>query len=84
MVREYLDSLIVAGLVALLLISFVIRTYYIPSISMVPTLDVRDVVLVDELTYRFGGPAAGRRRGLHSAGAGRGQRLHQAGHRRSG
>ena len=56
MVREYLDSLIVAGLVALLLISFVIRTYYIPSISMVPTLDVRDVVLVDQLTYRFGGP----------------------------
>jgi signal peptidase I len=46
----------VAGLVALLLITFVIRTYYIPSVSMVPTLDVRDVVLVDQLTYRFGGP----------------------------
>jgi signal peptidase I len=46
----------VAGLAALLLISFVIRTYYIPSLSMVPTLDVRDVVLADELTYRFGGP----------------------------
>jgi signal peptidase I len=55
-VREYLDALIVAGLVALLLISFVIRTYYIPSVSMVPTLNVRDVVLVDQLTYRFGGP----------------------------
>jgi signal peptidase I len=55
-VCEYLDSLIVAGLVALLLISFVIRTYYIPSVSMVPTLDVHDVVLVDQLTYRFGGP----------------------------
>ena len=56
MVCEYLDSLIVAGLVALLLISFVVRAYYIPSVSMVPTLDVSDVVLVDQLTYRFGGP----------------------------
>jgi signal peptidase I len=55
-VREYLDSLMVAGLVALLLISFVIRTYYIPSLSMVPTLAIHDVVLVDQLTYRFGGP----------------------------
>jgi signal peptidase I len=55
-VCEYLDSLLVAGLFALLLITFVIRTYYIPSVSMVPTLNVRDVVLVDELTYRFGGP----------------------------
>ena len=58
-VREYLDSLIVAGLLALLLISFVIRTYYIPSVSMVPTLAVADLVLVDELTYRFGGPQPG-------------------------
>ena len=46
--REYLDALIVAGLVGALLITFVIRTFYIPSVSMVPTLQVRDVLLVDE------------------------------------
>jgi signal peptidase I len=58
-VRGYLDALIAAGLVALFLITFVIRTFYIPSVSMVPTLQVRDVVLVDEIAYRLHAPAAG-------------------------
>jgi signal peptidase I len=58
-VREYLDALIVAGLAALFLITFVIRTYYIPSISMIPTLTVHDVLLVDQLTYRLGRPHSG-------------------------
>lgn len=58
-VREYLDALIVAGLAALLLITFVIRTYYIPSISMIPTLTVHDVLLVDQMAYRFGRPHSG-------------------------
>ncbi len=58
-VREYLDALIAAGLVALLLVTFVIRTYYIPSISMVPTLQVSDVLLVDEIAYRLRPPADG-------------------------
>ena len=40
-IREYLDAFIVAGLVALFLITFVIRTFYIPSVSMVPTLQVQ-------------------------------------------
>jgi signal peptidase I len=55
-VREYLDALLVAGLVALFLITFVIRTFYIPSVSMVPTLGIGDVLLVDEMAYRFGKP----------------------------
>lgn len=57
--RGYLDALIVAGLVALFLITFVIRTFYIPSVSMVPTLQVRDVVLVDEIAYRLHSPSEG-------------------------
>jgi signal peptidase I len=59
MVREYLDALLVAGLVALFLITFVIRTFYIPSVSMVPTLQVRDVLLVDEIAYRLHSPQRG-------------------------
>jgi signal peptidase I len=55
-VREYLDAFIVAGLAALLLITFVIRTFYIPSISMMPTLGVGDVLLVNELDYLVHGP----------------------------
>lgn len=55
-VREYLDAFIVATLAALLIIVFVIRTFYIPSISMMPTLDVGDVLLVNELEYRLQAP----------------------------
>jgi signal peptidase I len=58
-VREYLDALIVAGLAALFLITFVIRTFYIPSGSMVPTLLVRDVLLVNEIEYRLHSPRPG-------------------------
>ena len=55
-IREYLDAFIVAGLVALLLITFVVRTFYIPSASMVPTLQIHDVLLVNEFEYRFHKP----------------------------
>jgi signal peptidase I len=58
-VREYLDAFIVAGLLALFLITFVLRAYFIPSESMVPTLQVHDVLLVNELEYRFHGPHVG-------------------------
>ena len=58
-VREYLDAFIVAGLVALFLITFVVRTFYIPSGSMEPTLQVHDVLLVNEFEYRFSKPHRG-------------------------
>jgi signal peptidase I len=57
--RGYLDALIAAALVALFLITFVIRTFYIPSVSMVPTLQVGDVLLADEIAYRLHEPASG-------------------------
>jgi signal peptidase I len=58
-VRDYLDGLVAASLVALLLVTFVVRTYYIPSGSMLPTLKVGDVVLVDQLAYRLHAPREG-------------------------
>lgn len=58
-VRELLDALLVIGLIALFLITFVIRTFYIPSVSMVPTLQVHDILLVDEIAYRLHPPHAG-------------------------
>ncbi len=57
--REYLDPFIVAGLAAWVLITFVVRTYYIPSESMVPTLLVHDVLLVNKFEYRFHEPHRG-------------------------
>jgi signal peptidase I len=58
-VREYLDAFIVAGLVALFLITFVVRTFFIPSGSMEPTLQISDVLLVNEFEYRFTKPHEG-------------------------
>jgi signal peptidase I len=57
--REYLDAFIVAGLVALFLITFVVRTFFIPSASMVPTLQIHDVLLVNEFEYRLHAPHDG-------------------------
>lgn len=59
-VRGGLGRLILTALIlAFLLKSFVVQAFYIPSESMMPTLDVGDRVLVEKLSYRFGGPARG-------------------------
>lgn len=57
--REYLDPFIYAGIAAWFLITFVARTYYIPSGSMEPTLAIGDVLLVDKFEYRFHPPREG-------------------------
>ncbi|HLY01258.1 MAG TPA: signal peptidase I [Candidatus Cybelea sp.] len=57
--REFLDPFIIAGLAAWVLITFVARTYYIPSGSMLPTLQIHDVLLVDKFEYRFHRPSEG-------------------------
>ena len=58
--REFLDPFIIAGLAAWVLITFVARTYYIPSGSMLPTLQIHDVLLVQQV--RISLPPAQRRR----------------------
>ncbi len=58
-VNEFIDSIVQAGVSALLLIHFIVRSYYIPSGSMIPTLQVHDYILVNELQYRFAKPARG-------------------------
>lgn len=57
--HEYLDPFIIAGIGAWFLITFVARTYYIPSGSMEPTLAIGDVLLVDKFEYRFHAPREG-------------------------
>jgi len=47
------------GLVALLLFVFLIRTYYISSISMTPTLETGDIFLTDQLAYKLHAPRDG-------------------------
>jgi signal peptidase I len=55
-VKEYLDAFLIAGVVALVLMHFVVRTFWIPSGSMLPTLDIHDVLLANEIQYRFQDP----------------------------
>jgi signal peptidase I len=45
--------LVVAILVAVLLRTFVVETYFIPSGSMEPTLQIGDRILVDKLAYHL-------------------------------
>jgi signal peptidase I len=50
-VREYGESIAIAIVVALLLRSFVIEAFKIPSRSMVPTLEVGDHIFVNKFSY---------------------------------
>src|SRR5690606_26725908 len=53
--RDVIVIVVVAVLVSVLIKSFVVRSFYIPSESMENTLLVDDKILVDELTPDFGG-----------------------------
>jgi signal peptidase I len=57
--RELPALLLIAFVLALLIKSFLVQAFYIPSESMVPTLKVGDRVLVNKLTYRFHPPGRG-------------------------
>ena len=55
-ITENIDSIILAGVTALFLITFVIRTFYIPSSSMTPTLKINDFIIVNKFVYAFYNP----------------------------
>ena len=55
--RNVLEWIAIVGaalLVALLVKTFLIQAFFIPSLSMYPTLERGDRVLVNKLSYRFG------------------------------
>ena len=54
LLRETAILLVLAVGLAVLFKTFLIQAFYIPSVSMVPTLHVSDRVLVEKLSYRFG------------------------------
>jgi signal peptidase I len=54
-IREGVVIVVVAVLVAVLLRAFVVQTFYIPSGSMEPTLQIGDRILVDKLSYHIHG-----------------------------
>lgn len=54
---ELLKSLLIAGALAFIIITFIIQGFYIPSGSMRPTLEVGDRIFVNKFIYRFKEPA---------------------------
>jgi signal peptidase I len=52
-IREIVVIAVVAVLLAVLLRTFVIQTFFIPSGSMEPTLQIGDRILVDKLAYHL-------------------------------
>ena len=57
--RELPVLIVVAFALALLIKTFVLQAFYIPSGSMLPTLQVGDRILVEKVSYRFGEPDRG-------------------------
>jgi signal peptidase I len=57
--RELPVLLLVALLLAFLLRTFVVQVFYIPSSSMVPTLEEQDRIVVEKISYLFREPARG-------------------------
>ncbi|MFQ5582397.1 MAG: signal peptidase I [Mariprofundaceae bacterium] len=51
--REWLESLIVIALIAIVIRSFIVAPFKIPSSSMVPTLEVGDYIFVLRYSYGF-------------------------------
>jgi signal peptidase I len=54
--RELPGLILVAFVLALLIKTFLVQAFFIPSASMVPTLQIEDRVLVNKLVYDFGVP----------------------------
>jgi signal peptidase I len=52
-VREYAEALIIAVLLALVIRTFVVQAFKIPSGSMLPTLQIGDHILVNKFLLYF-------------------------------
>lgn len=58
-VREILVILALAAIVAVLIQSFVVKAFIVPSSSMSPTLQIGDRIMADRVTYLFRKPRRG-------------------------
>jgi len=58
-VREWIESILIAVILALLVRAFIIQAFKIPTGSMRPTLIERDRIFVSKFIYRFREPEVG-------------------------
>ena len=59
LVREYVEAIIIALLLALFIRGFVVQAFKIPSGSMIPTLLIGDHILVSKFIYGLRNPFTG-------------------------
>ena len=57
--REIVEVVVVAAVLAFVIKTFVVGNYWIPSESMLPTIEVNDKVVVTNFSYWVGGPERG-------------------------
>ena len=57
--REVLEVVVIAVVLALVIRFFVVEPFYIPSESMLPTLEVNDRIIVSKVNYYFTSPERG-------------------------
>ncbi|HHT72827.1 MAG TPA: signal peptidase I [Firmicutes bacterium] len=57
--REWIEALVKAGILAFLIITFVAQSYVVDGISMLPTLEHGQRLIVEKVSYRFRDPGAG-------------------------
>ena len=57
--KEWTHSIIVAAILTLIIRTFVIQAFKIPSGSMIPTLQIGDKLFVNKFIYRFHSPERG-------------------------
>jgi len=53
---DWLETVVVSGILALVIITFIAQSFYIPSGSMIPTLNIRDRVIGNKFIYKFHEP----------------------------
>jgi len=58
-IREWVESIVIALVLALFVRAFIVQAFKIPSGSMRPTLIERDRILVNKFIYRFKEPQRG-------------------------
>lgn len=51
--REVLEAVLIAFVIAFVIRSFLFQPFWVPSTSMVPTLNVNDRIIVNEIGMRF-------------------------------
>ena len=59
LLREYAEAIVIAVVLALLIRTFVVQAFTIPSGSMSPTLAIGDYILVNKFIYRLRDPSRG-------------------------